>query len=164
MGESKQQWVSRNRPPRVQITYDVETGGAIAKKEIPFVVGVASGLSGDTAPSQKLKERKFVQIDRDNFNDVMASICPTLSFTVDDRLRDGDAKLKVDLTFKGIDDFRPESIAEQVAPLASLLSARRRLVDLLAKIEGNDELSKSLLALVSDEAKLEAVKKEALGS
>lgn len=161
MGESKQKWLDRNRPPRVQITYDVETGGAIEKKEIPFVVGVVSGLRGDNPPPNKLKERKFVQIDRDNFNDVLGSICPTLSFTVEDRLRQGGAQLKVDLTFKNIDDFRPESVVEQVAPLATLLSARRRLTDLLAKLEGNDELNKSLLALVADEAKLEAVKNEA---
>lgn len=161
MGESKQKWLDRNRPPRVQITYDVETGGAIEKKEIPFVVGVVSGLRGDNPPPSKLKERKFVQIDRDNFNDVLASICPTLSFAVEDRLREGDAKLKVDLAFKNIDDFRPESVVEQVAPLASLLAARRHLTDLLAKLEGNDELNKSLLALVADEAKLEAVKTEA---
>ena len=160
MGESKQKWLNRNRPPRVQITYDVETGGAMEKKEIPFVIGVMSGLSGDTAPTTKLKQRKFVQVDRETINDVMSAMGPTLSFTVDNRLgRDG-TQLKVDLAFKSMDDFRPESIARQVPGLNSLLDARRRLNDLLAKLEGNDELNNALLQLAADGMKLEAVKNE----
>lgn len=160
MGESKQKWLDRNRPPRVQITYDVEKGGAVEKKEIPFVVGVVSGLRGDNPPANKLKERKFVQIDPDSFNEVLSSICPTLSFSVEDRLRPGGAQLKVDLAFKSIDDFRPEAVAEQVAPLKGLLAARRRLTDLLAKLEGNDELNKSLIDLFVDDDKLAAVQHE----
>ncbi len=158
MAESKQHWLDRNRPPRVQITYDVETGGAIEKKEIPFVVGVMSDLSGDTARQTKLKERKFLQVDRDNFNDVLAAIGPTLNFAADNRLSDDGTGMKVELAFKCIDDFRPEQVVEHVQGLKELLDARKRLNDLLAKLEGNDELNQALLELIVDETKLAAVR------
>jgi type VI secretion system protein ImpB len=160
MAESKQHWLDRNRPPRVQITYDVETGGAIEKKEIPFVVGVMSDLSGDNTPQTKLKERKFVQIDRDNFNEVLGSIGPTAKFEVDNKLGGKQPKLKIELAFSNIDDFRPEQIIAHVDELKQLYEARRRLNDLLAKLEGNDELNKALLDLILDDKKLEAVKDE----
>jgi type VI secretion system protein ImpB len=119
-----------------------------------------SGLSGDNAPTTKLKQRKFVQVDRETINDVMSSMNPTLSFAVDNRLGGEGKQLKVDLAFKSMDDFRPESIARQVPALSSLLDARRRLNDLLAKLEGNDELNSALLQLAADGTKLEAVKNE----
>jgi len=161
MAESKQHWLDRNRPPRVQITYDVETGGAIQKKEIPFVVGVLSDLSGDNAPQTKLKERKFVQIDRDNFNDVLGSIAPKVGFEVPNKLGGDKANLKVDLAFQNIGDFRPEQVVQHVDELRHLFEARQRLNDLLAKLEGNDELNKALRDLIGDDKTLGAVKDEA---
>jgi type VI secretion system protein ImpB len=161
MAESKQHWLDRNRPPRVQITYDVETGGAIEKKEIPFVVGVLSDLSGDNTPQTKLKERKFVQIDRDTFNNVLASIAPAITFEVPNKLGGAQQKLKIELKFENIGDFRPEQIVAHVDELQRLYEARQRLNDLLAKLEGNDVLNKALRDLLGDDQKLGAVKDEA---
>ncbi|APR80231.1 Hypothetical protein A7982_05578 [Minicystis rosea] len=144
----------------MQITYDVETGGAIEKKEIPFVVGVMSDLSGDNTPTTKLKERKFVQIDRDNFNQVLGSIAPKVTFEVPNKLGGAQANLKVELAFSNIEDFRPEQIVQHVDELRHLYEARQRLNDLLAKLEGNDELNKALLDLIGDDKKLAAVHDE----
>jgi type VI secretion system protein ImpB len=156
--ESKQHWLDRNRPPRVQITYDVETGGATEKKEIPFVVGVLSDLSGTSkAPLPKLKDRKFVEIDRDNFNTVLAAIKPEVSCLVDDKLSDNGGKLKVELTFSHINDFTPERVVDQFEPLRKLLEARTRLNDLLGKLEGNDELSAALKQILDSEEQLKAI-------
>jgi type VI secretion system protein ImpB len=161
MAESKQKWLGRNRPPRVHITYDVEIGNAIEKKEIPFVVGILSDLSGTSeAPRPKLKDRKFVEIDRDNFNEVLAATRPEVTCLVDNKLTDDGGKLKVNLSFSHIDDFRPEQIVERVEPLRQLLRARERLNDLLAKLEGNDELSAMLKQVVEDTEKLQALKRE----
>lgn len=144
MADSQQKWLGRNRPPRVQITYDVETGGAIEKKEIPMVVGVMSDLSGTSKePLPKVKDRKFVEIDRDNFNDVLASAKPEVTAIVDNKLT-GSGKLAVTLKIRHMDDFRPERIVEQVEPLRKLLAARTRLNDLLSKLEGNDDLDAAL--------------------
>lgn len=161
MAESKQHWLDRNRPPRVQITYDVETGGAVEQKEIPFVVGVMSDLSGDNTQTTKLKERKFVQIDRDNFNQVLASAAPRVKFEVPNKLGGASENLAVDLGFENIEDFRPEEIVQNVSQLKHLFEARQRLNDLLAKLEGNDELNKALLELIGDDKKLGTVQDEA---
>ena len=148
MAESLQKWVGRNRPPRVQITYDVEIGDAVEKKELPFVMGVLADLAGhpSEAPT-KLKDRRFVEIDRDNFNQIMEKISPRLDLSVDDRLK-GEGQIKVELNFKQFSDFHPEAIVEQVPRLAKLLEARTQLRDLLSKLDGNDELNE-LLALVA---------------
>lgn len=144
MADSQQKWLGRNRPPRVQITYDVETGGAIEKKEIPMVVGVMSDLSGTSKEAlPKVKDRKFVEIDRDNFNDVLASAKPEAQVVVDNKIT-GSGKLPVTLKIRHMDDFRPERIVEQVEPLRKLLAARTRLNDLLSKLEGNDNLEAAL--------------------
>ncbi|HEX6084618.1 MAG TPA: type VI secretion system contractile sheath small subunit [Thermoanaerobaculia bacterium] len=141
MSESTQKKLTRIRPPRVQITYDVETGGAIEKKELPLVVGIMADLAGKPdGPTLPIKQRKFVEIDRDNFNDVMASIQPRLAFQVDNRLKDDDTKMNVELRFKKLDDLRPESVVQQVETLRRLFEARQRLNDLLAKLDGNDDL------------------------
>lgn len=141
MSESTQKKLTRIRPPRVQITYDVETGGAIEKKELPLVVGILADLAGKQEnPMLPIKTRKFVEIDRDNFNDVLASISPRLAFQVDNKLKDDDTKLNVELKFKKLDDFRPEQVVLQVEPLRKLFEARQRLNDLLAKLDGNDDL------------------------
>ena len=141
MSESTQRKLTRIRPPRVQITYDVETGGAIEKKELPLVVGIMADLAGkQEQPMAPIKTRKFVEIDRDNFNDVMSSITPRLAFQVDNNLKDDDTKLNVELRFRKIDDLRPEAVVQQIEPLRKLFEARQRLNDLLAKLDGNDDL------------------------
>jgi type VI secretion system protein ImpB len=168
MAESKQHWLDRNRPPRVQITYDVEIGNAIEKKDIPFVVGVMSDLSGDSDISPaKVKDRKFIEIDRDNFNEVMAKVGPTAkNVIVDDKIsknEDGTpkgGKLALTLAFSQMDDFRPEALVQQIDPLRKLLEARVRLNDLLAKLQGNDELNAKLLEIVASDDKLTAIKNE----
>ncbi|WP_321843978.1 type VI secretion system contractile sheath small subunit [Paraburkholderia bannensis] len=147
MSDSTQHWFERNRPPRVQITYDVETGNAIEKKELPLVVGVMADLSGNK-PLPKMTERRFVDIDRDNFNDVMKSIAPRLALQVDNTLAKDGSKVNVELNFKHIDDFDPVALVKQIAPLKQLYDARLRLRDLLTKLDGNDELDKLLQDVV----------------
>ena len=143
--ESQQHTLDRVRAPRVQITYDVEVGDAIEKKEIPFVVGVLSDLSGKPdEPLPKLKERKFTEIDRDNFNQVLEGMKPRLAYRVDNKLTDDDSKMAVELRFKSLEDFHPERVAEQVTPVRKLVDARKRLSDLLAKLDGNDKLDEML--------------------
>ncbi|WP_322044076.1 type VI secretion system contractile sheath small subunit [Paraburkholderia sp. J67] len=147
MSDSTQHWFERNRPPRVQITYDVETGNAIEKKELPLVVGVLADLSGNK-PLPKMTERRFVDIDRDNFNDVMKSIAPRLALQVDNTLAADGSKVNVELNFQNIDDFDPVRLVQQIAPLKQLYDARLRLRDLLTKLDGNDELDKLLQDVV----------------
>ena len=143
--ESLQHTLDRVRAPRVQITYDVEIGDAIEQKEIPFVVGVLSDLSGKPdEPLPKLKDRKLVEIDRDNFNTVLEGMKPRLAYRVDNKLTDDDSKMAVELRFKSLDDFHPEQVAQQVTPLRKLVDARKHLSDLLAKLDGNDKLDELL--------------------
>lgn len=145
MSESTQHKLDRIRPPRVQITYDVETGGAIQMKELPFVAGILADLSGKPEEAlPKVADRKFVEIDRDNFNDIMASIRPRLVFQADNKLADDNTKLNIELKFKNIDDFGPVEVLKQVEPLRKLFDARQRLSDLLTKLDGNDNLDKLL--------------------
>ena len=159
--ESTQHVLDRVRPPRVQITYDVETGGAIEMKELPFVVGIMADLSGQPVePLPKLKDRKFVEIDRDNFDDVLEGIAPHLEYTVPNRLTDEGGSLKVELTFKSMEDFEPLSAVDQVEPLRKLLAARQRLVDLLAKLDGNDDLETLLQEVLESTDKLQEVKSQ----
>ena len=159
MTESTQHKLDRIRPPRVQITYDVEIGEAIEKKELPLVVGVLSDLSGKPEePLPTLKERKFVEIDRDNFNDVLESITPRLALRVPNRLADDDSQLNVELRFRDIEDFTPVNILKQVEPLRKLYEARQRLVDLLAKLDGNDELDKRLQEIAGNTEQLTEIK------
>jgi type VI secretion system protein ImpB len=162
--ESTQKKLSRIRPPRVQITYDVETGGAIQKKELPLVVGILADLAGkQDKPALPIKARKFVEIDRDNFNDVMASIGPRLAFQVNNRLEDDDSKLNVELRMKKMDDLRPEAIVHQVEPLRKLFEARQKLNDLLAKLDGNDDLDVQLQAIAANTESQQQIKKAVEG-
>jgi type VI secretion system protein ImpB len=126
MADSTQDKLKRVRPPRVHITYDVETGDAAEKKEIPFVVGVLSDLSGQPEqPLPPIKERKYVEVDRDNFDEILEGTKPRLAFQVENKLEEGSAtKMGVELTFKSMDDFHPEKIAEQVEPIRKLVEAR----------------------------------------
>lgn len=141
MSESVHGKLSRVRKPRVHITYEVETEGAVVQKELPFVVGVMGDFSGDpTTPLKPLKDRKFVQIDRDNFNDVLRRMTPGLNIKVANTLKDDDSELAVDLKFNSIDDFEPTAVVEQVEPLRKLRETRDRLRDLLTKVDRSDEL------------------------
>jgi type VI secretion system protein ImpB len=151
MPESTQHKLDRIRPPRVQITYDVEIGGAIQKKELPLVVGILADLSGkpDT-PLPKLKDRKFVEIDRDNFNDILKAANPRLALRVDNKLANDGTKLNVELRFQHMDDFGPLAIVKRVKPLNALLEARGKLNDLLAKLDGNDDLDITLQKMLQD--------------
>jgi len=158
MSDSLQKWVGRNRPPRVQITYDVEIGNAFEKKELPLVVGLMADLSGQPeSPLPKFKERRFVEIDRDNFNDVMTKIAPRLDISVPDTLK-GEGNLKVELHFNQIDQFEPESIVNQIPRLARLLEARQQLRDLLGKLDGNDELDALLENILQNTEDLKQLK------
>ena len=159
MPESTQKKLSRIRPPRVQITYDVETGGAIIMKELPFVAGIMADLSGKPAEAlPKMKDRKFVEIDRDNFNDVLASCKPRLAFRVQNRLSEEDSKLSVELHFKHMDDFNPAEVVKQLEPLRKLFDARQRLMDLLAKLDGNDKLEELLREVAEKPESQQALK------
>jgi type VI secretion system protein ImpB len=141
---------ARVRPPRVHITYEVETGGALVLKEIPFVMGVLADLSGQPAEAlPKLKDRKFVEIDRDNFDDVLKSAKPRLALRVDNTLKGDGSELAVELKFEKLADFRPENVVKQVEPLAKLQEVRNQLKDLLGRLEGNDRLEE-LLNAISD--------------
>ncbi|HEX7154202.1 MAG TPA: type VI secretion system contractile sheath small subunit [Thermoanaerobaculia bacterium] len=165
MSESTQKKLTRIRPPRVQISYEVETGGAIEKKELPLVVGILADLAAKSdKPVQPIKQRKFVEIDRDNFNDVMASIAPRLAFSVDNRLSDEDSKLNLELRFKKIDDLRPEAIVQQVEPLRKLFEARQRLNDLIAKLDGNDDLDALLQEIAANTDQQQNIKKAVEGA
>lgn len=161
MSESLQHKLDRVRRPRVQITYDVETNGAMQKVELPFVVGVMADLSGQPKEALKpMKDRKFVPIDRDNFNEVLAKSAPRLAMKVQNRLTDPDSKIAVELNFKHLDDFEPARVAEQVGPLKDLLEVRQRLSQLLGKMEGNDKLDALLGEILNNTDKATALAKE----
>jgi type VI secretion system protein ImpB len=150
VNKSMQHKIDRVRAPRVHITYDVEVGDTVEMKEIPFVVGVLADLSGKPdEPLPKLKDRKFVEIDRDNFDNVLAAMKPRLAFSVDNKLSGDDSQLKVELRFKSMDDFHPEELVQQVAPLKKLVDARLRLSELLNRLDGNERLEELLQEVIS---------------
>jgi type VI secretion system protein ImpB len=161
--ESTQHKLDRVRSPRVHITYDVEVGGAIELKELPFVVGVLGDFTGQPEqPLAKLKERKFVEVNPDNFDSVLDAMKPHLSFAVDNKLSEDPeaANLKIELRFRSMDDFAPENVARQVKPLKELLDLRTRLSDLRGSLQGNDKLEELLLEAVGNTEKLEKLKGE----
>jgi type VI secretion system protein ImpB len=150
--ESLQKKVGRVRPPRVQITYDVQVGDAIEKRDLPFVVGVLADLSGQPdQPLPAIAKRKFVQVDRDNINDVMKKIGPRLAFKVPNRLSEDDTKLNVELRFQTMDDFQPAKIAEQITPLRKLLELRNSLANLRASLIGNEKLENLLQEVIQNQ-------------
>ena len=152
--ESLQHKIDRVRPPRVQITYDVEIGGAIELKELPFVVGVMGDFVGKPEePLPAFKNRKFVEIDPDNFDQVMAGMSPRLAYTVENKLMDDGSKMGVDLKFKSIEDFEPDRVVQQVEPLRKLVEARQKLSDLLSKMDGNEKLETMLEEVISSAEK-----------
>jgi len=149
--ESLQHRLERVRPPRVNITYDVEVGGAIELKELPFVLGVLGDFVGKPEePLPALKNRKFIEIDQDNFNQVMAGMKPRVAFTTDNKLQDDDSKLGIDLKFSSIEDFEPDNIVQQVEPLRRLVEARQKLSDLRSKMDGNEKLESMLEDIIKN--------------
>lgn len=159
--ESVQQKISRVRPPRVHITYDVETGGALEMKELPFVLGVLGDYSGKPEEAlPAMKNRKFVEIDRDNFDQVLAGMKPRLSFSVDNKLQDDGSKMGVELKLNSMEDFEPDRIVQQVEPLRKLVEARQKLSDLLSKMDGNDKLESILNDVISDQTKQKELSSE----
>lgn len=161
--ESAQHKLDRVRPPRVHITYDVEVGDAIELKELPFVLGVLGDFTGmPEQPLPRLRDRKFTEINPDNFDKVLEGMNPHLAFSVENKLsEDPDAgQLRVNLNFKSMDDFEPENVARQVKPLKELLDLRTKLSDLRGAMMGNDKLDELLLGLAGDADKLAKVKSE----
>jgi type VI secretion system protein ImpC len=159
--ESIQHKLSRVRPPRVQITYDVEIGNAIETRELPFLLGIMSDLGGvQDGPLPRLRDRKFVDIDRDNFTDVMAGIKPRLMLHVDNKLTNVKGQVAFELFFTSLDDFEPIEIVKRVAPLNELYSARVRLSDLLGKMDGNEDLDAVLKEILDDSKLQDQMKKD----
>jgi type VI secretion system protein ImpB len=143
--ESIQQKIGRIRPPRVHITYDVEIGGAMVMKELPFVVGVMGDFSGQPAEAlPPVRDRKFVQVDRDNFDQVLAGMKPRLVLRVPNKLSQTGGSMSVELNFEALDDFHPDQLVQQVEPLRKLVELRQNLNDLLAKMDGNEKLGNIL--------------------
>ena len=161
--ESAQHKLDRVRPPRVQITYDVHVGDAIELKELPFVVGVLGDFTGNPEqPLPRLKDRKFVEVNPDNFDTVLEGMKPHLSFAVENKLSDDPnaPQLKVDLKFRKFEDFEPGNVAKQVKPLKELLELRTRLANLRSSLQGNDKLEELLLGAIANTENLEKLKGE----
>jgi type VI secretion system protein ImpB len=153
--------LKRVRPPRVHITYEVETEGAVVQKDLPFVVGVLGDFSGDpTEPLKPLKDRKFVQIDRDNFNEVMSRMTPGLNLKVENTLKGDGSEMGVQLQFKSLEDFDPANVVKQVEPLRKLLETRDKLRDLLTKIDRSPDLENILEDVLENTDKLKKLSQE----
>jgi type VI secretion system protein ImpB len=163
MAESLQHKLDRVRSPRVHITYDVETGGAIEKKELPFVMGVFGDFTGQPEePLPRLKDRKFVEVNPDNFDSVLAAMKPHLAFSVENKISDDPeaGQVRVNLKFRSMDDFEPTQVAKQIKPLNDLLELRTKLSDLRGTLQGNDKLDDLLQAALRDSAQLDRLKSE----
>jgi type VI secretion system protein ImpB len=161
MSKSIHDKLKRVRPPRVHITYDVETEGAVVQKDLPFVVGVLGDFSGDpTEPLKPLKDRKFVQIDRDNFNEVMTRMTPGLNLKVENTLKGDGSEMGVQLKFKSLDDFAPANVVKQVDPLRKLLETRDKLRDLLSKVDRSEDLENILEQVLENTDQLKKLSAE----
>ena len=161
--ESIQKKLTRVRPPRVQISYDVQVGDAIELKELPFVLGVMGDFTGQsTEPLPKLKERRFVDVNPDNFDSVLESMRPHIAFNVENKLSEDPnaGNLKVDLNFRSLEDFEPEQVARQVRPLRELLELRGKLSDLRGTLQTNEKLDQVLMEAVSNTEKLDKLRSE----
>jgi type VI secretion system protein ImpB len=160
--EGTQKKLERVRPPRVNISYDVETGGAIETKELPFLMGVLADLSGKPAEAlPRLKERKFVEVTPDNFDAVLKSMTPRVQFTVENKLQpESGGKIGVDITFETLDDFNPEAVARRVGPLKELLDLRTKLADLRGSLQGNDKLDEILQNTLNDASAMKKLESE----
>lgn len=156
--ESVQKRLQKVRPPRVQLTYDVEIGDAIEAKELPFVVGVLGDFAAQSKePQGKVRDRKFVNVDMDNFDDVMEGMAPRAAYRVKNRLTPEGGELGVDIEFKKFDDFRPEAVVQQVEPLRKLQEARSKLADLRNKLAGNEKLEDLLNDVLSNTEQLNSL-------
>lgn len=154
----------RVRPPRVHISYEVELNGAMQMKELPFVVGVLADLSGNPAdPLPKPMDRKFTEIDRDNFDDILGSMKPRLAYKVENKLADDGSELSVELNFSKMADFTPDNVVRQVKPLNDLIEVRTKLKDLLNRTEGNDRLEE-LLGAIMENGEMRDKLKDVLGA
>jgi type VI secretion system protein ImpB len=152
MSASVHDKLNRVRKPRVHITYEVETEGAEVQRELPFVMGVMGDFSGDpTAPLRPMADRKFIQIDRDDFNDVMAGMTPGLKLKVDNKLSEEGGQMAVELKFNAIEDFEPARVAQQVPALRALLDTRAKLRDLMSKVDRSEELESLLEQVLKNE-------------
>jgi type VI secretion system protein ImpB len=161
MSESIHNKLKRVRKPRVHITYEVEASGGSAERELPFVAGVMGDYSGDNAAARKpLKERKFAQVDSENFNDVMAKVNPKLELQVENTLAGDGSRMAVNLDFKEMDDFSPEAIVAQVEPLKKLLEARNKLRDLLSKADRSEDLERVLEEILQNTDNVTNLSKE----
>jgi len=161
MSSSIHDKLNRVRKPRVHITYDVETEGAEIQRELPFVVGIMGDFSGDPTTALKpLQDRKFTQIDRDNFNDVMANMAPGLNLKVNNTLAGDDTQMAVDLKFKSMDDFDPVNVVKQVPALAALLETRQKLRDLMSKADRSQELENLLEQVLRSDEELKSLSGE----
>ncbi|MFC3151753.1 type VI secretion system contractile sheath small subunit [Litoribrevibacter euphylliae] len=159
--ESIHNTLSRVRKPRVHITYDVETEGASVKKELPFVVGVMGDFAGQNTEALKpLKERRFVQIDRDNFDDVLKRMNPKLSFKVNNKLTDDGSEFAVDLEFKSMKDFEPAAVVRQIEPLDKLMATRNKLRDLMTKVDRSEDLENILERVLNNTGDLQQLADE----
>ena len=153
--------LDRVRKPRVHITYQVETEGAVVEKELPFVVGVMGDFSGQpTEPLKALKDRKFIQIDRDNFNDVMARMTPGLNLKVENTLKGDGSEMAVQLKFRAIEDFEPGRVVQQIEPLKKLLETRDKLRDLLTKVDRSEDLENILERVLQNTEELKRLSGE----
>lgn len=153
--DSVQKRLQKVRPPRVQLTYDVEKGDAIEEKELPFVVGVLGDFSGNPEqPLPRVKDRRFVNVDLDNFDEVIEGMSPRAVYRVPNKISDEGGEFAVELKFKSIDDFRPESVVEQVEPLRRLLESRSKLADLRNKLAGNEKLEDLLSDVLNNTEQL----------
>ena len=149
------------RKPRVRITYDVETEGAAVKKELPFVIGVTGDFSGhNTQDLKPLKDRRFIQIDRDNYNDILKRMNPKLDIQVENTLSDDDSEIAVNLSFKSLDDFEPAAIVNQVEPLKQLMETRNKLRDLMTKVDRSEDLENILEEVLNNTASLDKLASE----
>jgi type VI secretion system protein ImpB len=158
MAESIHEKLKRVRKPRVHITYEVETEGAEILRELPFVIGIMGDFSGDpTQPMRPLSERKFIQIDRDNFNEVMARMTPGLNLRVENKLAEDDSEMALALKFNSIEDFEPARVAEQVPALKALIETRNKLRDLMSKVDRSEELEGLLEQILTNEKELKSL-------
>ena len=163
--EGTQKKLERVRPPRVNISYDVETGGAMESRQLPFLMGVLADLSGSPAEAlPRLKDRKFVEISPENFDTVLKNMKPRVAFAVDNKLQEGGGKIGLDMTFESMDDFSPEAVARKIAPVSELLDLRTKLADLRGSLQGNDKLEEILQSTLNDADAMKKLQSEIGGS
>lgn len=154
---AQQKRVSKNR---VSITYDVETGGAMQTKELPFVIGMIGGYSGDRTDREPMEDRTFYSVDKDNFDQVMTRVGPRLTYKVENKLQDDGSEFEVDLDFKSMKDFEPDAIVDKVEPLKKLAKTREQLMTLLSKADRSRDLEKLLKEILQDEGAIKALGEE----